>query len=566
LARLPLSCTIDADRNRLSYEAVQAFQAQIAQQRPLRGPVFHFSIYDPNKLSDNSTLEEIITFWLQQFQGNFSCENFNYKALPTCMFENIDGNDFYAPLKNLSIQDLNNLRTYLIRLKQTKDFKHPDACQGLMVNVMHMLHGACTNKDFNKMLFLLLEDALSTCVDRVADTSNIIHLQWLLLCGSKHLSKKDVAKLLIGAMRLDRLEDFARQFVKQKQLGDDIETILYFKVQLKEVLGLPIATEGMLYPKMSGVTPLDLQEAYVFVLEQTSSFEQIVRILSASDVWKKKLEREHAEQFAAINEQFTAKINDVLESRLGRIEIDILIGQLTKQRGEAIDALMTELTLVLKGDRNAFCPASQVLIGLGLTTGKQYSAKLGCTPKHLQSIGIFTAADLEVLGIAYHHPVSHMPKPEAVVERANDSRELQAAALEKKILVMDYLKNLEEQVKIGLKSSHLQDESTQKAYSFLLGKINVTCGKLQNQCQASKTLLQTFAPKSHLQIVNQVNALIDEFNAIDCALQTAQLNAYVSQWGILKAWKGLKEQGICCLADLREQRSMSQEAFFQMGV
>jgi hypothetical protein len=159
-----------------------------------------------------------------------------------------------------------------------------------------------------------------------------------------------------------------------------------------------------------------------------------------------------------------------------------------------------------------------------------------------------------------------MPKPEAVVERANDSRELQAAALEKKILVMDYLKNLEEQVKIGLKSSHLQDESTQKAYSFLLGKINVTCGKLQNQCQASKTLLQTFAPKSHLQIVNQVNALIDEFNAIDCALQTAQLNAYVSQWGILKAWKGLKEQGICCLADLREQRSMSQEAFFQMGV
>src|SRR5581483_11851346 len=48
LARLSASCQINVEENRLSYEAVRTFQAQIAQAKatnPLLGPTFHFSIF-----------------------------------------------------------------------------------------------------------------------------------------------------------------------------------------------------------------------------------------------------------------------------------------------------------------------------------------------------------------------------------------------------------------------------------------------------------------------------------------------------------------------------------------
>jgi hypothetical protein len=47
---------------------------------------------------------------------------------------------------------------------------------------------------------------------------------------------------------------------KGKRLGDQIESLLYVQNKLKASLGLPIATEGMLYPGMASIDDTELQE------------------------------------------------------------------------------------------------------------------------------------------------------------------------------------------------------------------------------------------------------------------------------------------------------------------
>src|SRR5581483_11927800 len=117
LARLSASCQINVEENRLSYEAVQTFQAQIAQAKatnPLLGPTFHFSIFDRTQLSENSNLDEMVGFWITQFQGNFSKENPNYLELPQEMFDlsAFAENAFYQPLCDLRVTEQNNLKTF----------------------------------------------------------------------------------------------------------------------------------------------------------------------------------------------------------------------------------------------------------------------------------------------------------------------------------------------------------------------------------------------------------------------------------------------------------------------
>ena len=292
LARLPSSSEIHADDNRLSHEAVQAFQFQIAHQREINpdlGPTLIFSIHDHTTLSDQSSLKEIVTFWVTQLQSNFSGENLNCHEFSQEMFDckNFAENPFYQTLRDLNVEQENYLKDFLIRLKKTDDFTHPSTCQPLIINIAQMLQGICTSQPFKEKCFFLLEDALSTCGDRVANAFNMIYLQRELICGTATLSIEKLASLLIGARRIDIVEGIARELIKERHLGDAIETILFFKVKLKEDLTLPVATKGMLYPAMSGITPEDLEAARVIVLNKTTSKEQVLEILLALEEWRK---------------------------------------------------------------------------------------------------------------------------------------------------------------------------------------------------------------------------------------------------------------------------------------
>jgi Leucine-rich repeat (LRR) protein len=345
LANLSSRCTIFAFQNHFSQEAIVAFQRQVEQQRainPALGPILQCSIFDHDytQTYENTTIEEAIDFWLNQFRINFAKDSVSCKALEgmyTCEDPKTDLR-LQSFLQKLDPIEQGKLKQYLISLKRTEDFKHPLACQGLILNTVRMLDGACTNEAFRKMVMHYIGNALGTCGDRAADTYDDIHLLWLLYCNSKEMSINKLASLLIGRKRLGIVFDFAEKKIKEKSLPDPISTHLYCKTKLKDKLDLPVATEGMLYPKTAGITDEELVEAEELARKQTSP-EHLFGILMSEEFWQEALMKEHEQEFAKINDEANEKIIKLMEQ-----ERKSEVAQVDIERKNLIAQRMEELT------------------------------------------------------------------------------------------------------------------------------------------------------------------------------------------------------------------------------
>ena len=207
---------------------------------------------------------------------------------------------------------------------------------------------------------------------------------------------------------------------------------------------------------------------------------------------------------------------------------------------------------------------SSLLKDFGITTREQFSEKLGCTPEHLQRIGIQTMADLDVLGISFC-PFSHLTSFQSDTENTGDLRDLQKTAFEKKQAVVSCLENLAEKVRTRSESSALHFKTTHLPWNLLQEKISATHAELQDGCKTPKAIISTFGVESEAKIVDQSNALIDAFNALDCEHQIATLKAYVSQCGNLKAWRNLQSLGITRLTHFLQQRpNVAQDFLFHI--
>jgi Leucine-rich repeat (LRR) protein len=349
LARLPRGCIFNAENNRLTLAVVQTFQAQIAQQfaqNPDLGPAFQFSIFNANPvLNQNSPLENVISFWLNRADESI------WKEIPKEMLSNespiqLKRNALYQPLfTKLTSHDQENLRKFLIRLQNTSDFKDPKTRQNIILRAIQMLHGACTHEEFQQKLMAIIDVALSDCNDRVAYYFNQVELQWQLYCSSGAADPAKLARLLIGARRLDILHKIAEEKIKAKGLRDGIEVHLYFQVRLNDELKLPVSTQGMLYAGMSRISDGELVEAKNYVLAQTSSSEQFVEILTSSEHWEQRMQKEHPDQFDAINEQISDKITEVSENHsLSQQEAKNLIDKLQEEQKTQTRDLVFKLT------------------------------------------------------------------------------------------------------------------------------------------------------------------------------------------------------------------------------
>ena len=87
---------------------------------------------------------------------------------------------------------------------------------------------------------------------------------------------------------------------KQSKTADSehaIETLLYYRIRLREALELPNSTEGMLYPHMSGITEQDLTLAQGEIMEKTGSLDSQLEILLDSPFWTDRIRAQHTEIF-----------------------------------------------------------------------------------------------------------------------------------------------------------------------------------------------------------------------------------------------------------------------------
>jgi hypothetical protein len=190
-------------------------------------------------------LENQLQIWSEEFaaEGSSSSE---------------PANDFSA-LLSLATPEKKLLKKYLIRIRDTADYKDKASRPNIVQRTKRMLQMASQNEEFRGALIALISEGLATCGDRVLIIFNDIEVISQLY--RTNLTQEEAKKLAIRSERYELLKKHAKVKVQALGLVDEIETILYYCIKLRDKLDLPITTQGMLYPRMSGVTESMLKEA-----------------------------------------------------------------------------------------------------------------------------------------------------------------------------------------------------------------------------------------------------------------------------------------------------------------
>ncbi len=283
LTSLPISiiklshCSIFAEQNRFGAAAVRSMQGAANRYRLDAAHVIFVNVYEPPRSSalwpqQNSapSFKDVLLAWLHLFTASFPDLSKNKERFPS------QQNDescltFYQPLFEHPKKDI--LHNFLLRLEQVKDFTEGGNSKTQVIwRAGSMLERAADHETFRKAVFLLLEDALATCNDRVNIVFDKIEVQWHL-SRANNLSEVDLARLLISITSLDLIEKQAWKRIEELHRVDPIEVLLFYHTKCKEALRLPISTKSMLHREIGEVPQHLWKEDQEIVLKQTSSLQ-----------------------------------------------------------------------------------------------------------------------------------------------------------------------------------------------------------------------------------------------------------------------------------------------------
>ena len=130
-----------------------------------------------------------------------------------------------------------------------------------------------------------IAEGLESCGDRVLIMFNDLEILWQSY--QENMTEERVRALAIGQGRYELIKKYAQESVRKRRLGDEIETILFLHLALRERLNLPISTQGMLYPACSGVD----EEMLGSITALVESFSDDT-LLANSSIWQ-KWQQEH---------------------------------------------------------------------------------------------------------------------------------------------------------------------------------------------------------------------------------------------------------------------------------
>ncbi len=205
---------------------------------------------------------------------------------------------------------IQELRTFLSRLVEIKDFTSTATKAGIIDMVVNILNLAANNEIFREKLFDVLYEASSHCGDRVANAFNDICCLHAIYTAYDPLNDREglkLAKVLIGLERKILLDKFSLKYAIDHKLGDQIEVALYFQIKCKDLLCLPIKIRGMLYPKMAQIKKDEeaniINGAVHQIKAVSSSFDKILEILCKNDHWIQNIKDSNSDEFESINNE-----------------------------------------------------------------------------------------------------------------------------------------------------------------------------------------------------------------------------------------------------------------------
>jgi hypothetical protein len=325
--RLPSDVTIDLEGNAFSYETAIELQTRIQsmrQENPNLGPQLVLSL-DSILLDDDRQIEELaqiigaqllsnpqflrdvrgaaigeiipldqlIVVWLDQVKQEYPqiCE-----TKPDQFPQDSTCPEFYQLLIEEDQSQRDVLSLFLEKLQGTEDYiQGGPSRKNVIYRVFQMLEEGVKNEKFRHLLFPILGEAVETCVDRATYWFNRIEIQ-IHLSHFQDKTPLELAKLLIGCKRIELLEVRVNARIKQLGMVDPIEVYLYYHIELKDRLVLPVSTIDMSFKKIGTIPEALLKEDEMSVRQAITTVEEVAFVLMQYQEWKATYQKELAGQ------------------------------------------------------------------------------------------------------------------------------------------------------------------------------------------------------------------------------------------------------------------------------
>jgi hypothetical protein len=162
-----------------------------------------------------------------------------------------------------------------------------DLIPDILVMLEEMLH----NSEYFEVALEIMEDATSTCGDRVILSVLYLSVQYKMYTIKYDVDSIDLIfeTVIRGPYIMSILEEVAREKVKTLRFFDEIEVYLAYPIMLRERFKIPIATKGMLFYTISAVSESDIKYATKRVKTMLTNKDNIASFLFTQSVWTKML-------------------------------------------------------------------------------------------------------------------------------------------------------------------------------------------------------------------------------------------------------------------------------------
>src|SRR5450830_1192238 len=193
-------------------------------------------------------------------------------------------------------------------LRESADYADEDIRPGLVDRVLRMVSAAVDDTALREKLFAKANAPQSdACADGITVAFSDMGLDVLLHeAYTEPDARKIELKLLQlakGKSRLDRVNAQARDLISKRQAegrrSDEAEVYLAFRIGLGDRLELPWQASKMNYNQISGVTPAQVDTAYLTILEQEQQPLDGVRQILGQEFWKDYMEVQYLQELSA---------------------------------------------------------------------------------------------------------------------------------------------------------------------------------------------------------------------------------------------------------------------------
>jgi len=327
LLGLPNTCQIYLEGVALS-AAVLGRLRRVCTAPGYNGPRITFSMEHAEQrgLIEERSIEELL-------QELFAISGTEPKAFPNLLVDEIK--------KVVDEIKKETLRNWLSRLSGTADFQKGGDFQRVFVGkVLNYLEAAEADEKFRETFFAIIEDATTSCRDRVA--LSILHVSTAFKLASIPADDIEGLEYLLikEVWPLQMLEKIAREKVPALLLYDEIEVYLGYPIMLRERLKMPIDIQEMLYFSCSGLTEKDLEEAAKFVEAQQADDDASYRFLIGQEKWIEALKANYPKNFEEIDSKIAAEQekDDCDYTKVGQMREQMLIALTAKALTPAVEA------------------------------------------------------------------------------------------------------------------------------------------------------------------------------------------------------------------------------------